>query len=84
MYQMVTKTYLPSYLCDSSDVSDRSDSSDSSDSSNSGDSSDHKTLFTKTIFHKKTFLPNNLFTKKPVHQKKVLTTIVFQFFIFFF
>ena len=35
---MVTKTYLPSYLCDSrngSDSSDRSDSNDSCDSSTS-------------------------------------------------
>ena len=51
-YQMVTKTYLPSNLCDSSDGndssyrsdnidrSDRSDSNDSSDSCDSSDSSD--------------------------------------------
>ena len=39
---MVTKTYLPSNLCDGSDSSDTCDSSDSSDSSGSGDSSDRK------------------------------------------
>ena len=45
-YQMVTKTYLPCNLCDSSDISDSSensysyDSSDSSDSCDSSDSSD--------------------------------------------
>ena len=32
---MVTKTYLPSNLCDSRDSSDRSDSSEISDSSDS-------------------------------------------------
>ena len=51
---MVTKTYIPSNLCDSSDSSDsndRSDSSDSTDSSDSSDSSDRKKE--KTIFHKK-------------------------------
>ena len=40
VYQMVTKSYKPSYSCDSSDDSDNSDSSDSSD---------QKTIFTKTI-----------------------------------
>ena len=39
-YQKVIKTYLPTYLWDSSDSSDSHDSSDSSDSSNSNDSSD--------------------------------------------
>ena len=51
---MVANTYLPSYLCDSSDGSDSGDSSDSSDSNDGFDSSDQQTLFTKTIFHKKT------------------------------
>ena len=46
---MVTKTFLPSKLCDSSDSSDSCDSSDSSDSSNSSDSSDQKKLFHKQI-----------------------------------
>ena len=56
-YQMVTKTYLPSNLCDSSDGSDNSDSSDScdscesSDNSKSSDSSDQKTFCTKIIFY---------------------------------
>ena len=39
-YWTVTKTYLPSYICDSSAGSDTSDSSDSNDSSDSSDSSD--------------------------------------------
>ena len=39
-YQMVTKTYLPIYLCDSSGSSDSCDSCDSSDSSVSSDSSE--------------------------------------------
>ena len=37
---MVTKTYIPSNLCDSNGISDRSDSCDSSDSSDISDSSD--------------------------------------------
>ena len=63
---MVTKSYLPTYLCDSSDGSDSresSDRSDSSDSSDSCDRSDQKTLVTKTIVHKKNvfFVKNNFF-----------------------
>ena len=42
-YQMVTKTDLPSKICDSSD----SNSSDSSDSCDSSDSSYQKTFFTQ-------------------------------------
>ena len=63
---MVTKSYKPSYLCDSSDSFDSCDSFDSSDISNSYDScdrSDQKTLFTKTM-QKKTVIFKNLFTKK--------------------
>ena len=37
---MLTKTYLPTYLWDSSDSHDSSDSSDSSNSNDSSDSSD--------------------------------------------
>ena len=50
---MVTKTYLPSNLCDSSDSSDRSDSSDSSGSCDGSDSGDRK----KKLFflHQNTF-----------------------------
>ena len=40
VYQMLIKSYLPSYLCDSSDSSDSGDSSDISDSGDSGDNSD--------------------------------------------
>ena len=36
-YQKVIKTYIPTYLWDSSDSSDSSDSYDSSDSSTSSD-----------------------------------------------
>ena len=43
-YQKVVKTYLPTYLWDSSDSSDSHDSSDSSDGS---DSSGQITLYTK-------------------------------------
>ena len=52
-YQIVTKTYLPSNQCDSSDGSDSSNSSDSSCSSDSGDSSDssdQKTVPKKNFF----------------------------------
>ena len=38
-HEMVTKTFLHSNLCDSSDCSDISNSSDTSDSSDSSDSS---------------------------------------------
>ena len=41
-YQMVTKTYLPTYLWDSSDSSDSCDSCDSCDSSDSSASSDSR------------------------------------------
>ena len=58
---MVTKTCLPSNLCDNSDSSDSiesCDSSDSSDSSDSCDSSDQtncviKKFFTKNFFSSK-------------------------------
>ena len=44
-YQMINKTYLrptylPTYLCDSSDGSDNSDSSESIDTSDSSDTSE--------------------------------------------
>ena len=47
---MVTKTYLPSFLCDISDGSDSSDTSDRSDSCDSKDSSDHKKLLSPKYF----------------------------------
>ena len=43
-YQIVTKTYLPAYLCNSSDICDSNDSSDSSDSS------DQKNIFPQNTF----------------------------------
>ena len=55
---MVTKTYLPSNLCDTSDSSDSiesCDSSDSSDSSYSCDSSDQKKCVINKFFTKKGF-----------------------------
>ena len=61
---MVTKTYLPSNLCDSSESSDGSDSSDSSDNS---DSSDLK-LFSLENF----FSPKNYFLLQKNHTKKTL------------
>ena len=45
-YQMLTITYLPSYLCDSIDGSDSRDSSDSNDSS---DISNQTTLYAKKL-----------------------------------
>ena len=59
---MVTKTYLPSNLCDgdSSDSYDRSDSCDSSDSSDSSDSNDSSGQ--KTFFS--VFLQKKYFTKR--------------------
>ena len=65
-YQKVTKTYLPSYLCDSSDGSDISDTSDSCDSS---DSSDQKSFFLNCFF----FLPKNLFSTKTNFTKITFT-----------
>ena len=53
---MVTKTYLPTYLCDSSDSCDSCDSSDSSESSYRSDSSDQKTFDNQiTFFNYKLF-----------------------------
>jgi hypothetical protein len=57
-YQMVTRTYLPTYLWDSSDSSDSSDSIDSFDScdscdcSDSSDSSNSSNLFIVTKHEK--------------------------------
>ena len=54
-YQKAIKTYLPTYLWDSSDSSDSSGSSDSSyssessESSDSSDSSDQIALYTKKL-----------------------------------
>ena len=44
MYQKVIKTYLRTYLQESSYRSDSSDSSDKSDNSDSSDSSDQTTV----------------------------------------
>ena len=70
----IPKTYLPTYLCDSSDSCETSDSSDSSacsDSSGSSDSSEQKAFFflhQKTVFAKrcslKNFFPQKLFSPK--------------------
>ena len=71
-YWMVTKTYLPSFICDSSDGSDSSDSSDSSDNSDISDSSDQKTFTTKNFFHIKTIFSQFFFLhlKTFFHKKK--------------
>ena len=51
-YQMVTKTYLPSNLCDISDGSNSGDSNDSSDSSTSSGSSGNSDISDQqTFFH---------------------------------
>ena len=82
---MVTKTYLPSYLCDSSDGSDSSDrngcsnssdssdsfdSSDSSDISNSSDSSDRNN---KAKFRHKKVTHKKYHTRKFFYKNTVLT-----------
>ena len=57
-YKLVTKTYIPSNLCDSSDSNDSSDScysSDSSDSSDNSDSNDQKISPNNFFHNKKTF-----------------------------
>ena len=64
---MVTKTYLPSYLCDISDSSDSSDTSDTSDSNDSSDGSDSSTK--KTFFHKKNFFTKIFFTHNKIVKK---------------
>ena len=62
---MVTKTYSPSNLCDSSDTCDSSESSDSSDSSGSCDSSDSSdNSVKKNLFHKITFFFHFFFLEK--------------------
>ena len=84
---MVTKTYLPSYLCDSSDVSDSTDSndrSDNSDSSDSSDSSDQNTFCTekkklllqtnKKIKNKTFFSKNSFFINNNVFSPKKLVS----------
>ena len=61
---MLTKTYLCSYLCDSSDNSDSSDSSDSNDISDicdSCDSSDQQLFFNQTTFFYPKKSPKNDF-----------------------
>ena len=66
---MVTKTYQPAYLGDSSDSSDSNDPSDSSDSSDSCDRSDPSPFFSKNLFSKKKNLQENFFHKNKIHKK---------------
>ena len=54
-YQMVTKAYLLSNICDSCDKRDNSEGCDNSDSSDSSGDSDPKLFFTKKLFSSKTF-----------------------------
>ena len=86
---MVTKTYLPYYLCESGDGSDRSDVSESSDQKSCFSSLRNflspkfilqKKLFTtrKNIFHKNIFLQKKLFPQfcsltKSFNQKSLFT-----------
>ena len=72
---MVTKTYLkptylPTYLCDSSDSWDSSDSSDSCDSS---DSSDRITFFSSSHFE---FLGEKVFGGKKFFFEKVFWSLL--------
>ena len=63
-YQIVTKTNLLSYLCDSNDGSDSSDSSDGSESSDCSDSSESGesvTVVTKTTLIKQQKFHNFFF-----------------------
>ena len=83
---MVTKTYIPSYLCDSSDgidSSDRSGSSDSSDNSYSSESSDRSNSCDSG--DQNLFFPpsKTYFTKTKKLQKKILPLNFFHNFFFF-
>ena len=82
-YQMVTKTYLLSNLCDSSDRSysneisdsiDCSDSSDSRDSINSSDRSDQKNFF---FYNNTFFTKKRLFFTQKFHIKTFFSPIIF-------
>ena len=64
-YQKVIKTYLHTYLRDSSY------SSDSSDSSDGNESSDQTTLDSKKIKLPKTYLPTYLHTNHAISQQKI-------------
>ena len=71
---MVTKAYLPSHLCYSSD------SSDSSDSSSSSDKNDQNTFSPKNFFHQKVFFfshQHKSFTKKFSFKMIFFTNIFF-------
>ena len=57
---MVTKTYIPAYLCDTSDSRDNSDSSDSSESCDSSDSIEKS----MQPLHKKFKQPKKISLKK--------------------
>ena len=62
---MVTKTYLPYNLCESSDSSDGCDSSNSFESSDGSDSNDQRTFF----HPKKKLTQKNFFTIFFLHKK---------------
>ena len=80
----ITKSYIPSNLCDSSDSSDRCDSCDSSDrsdscdssdvsdSSDSSDGSDKSDKRNKTFFFIIFFFIQLFLQKKKFHQKNQL------------
>ena len=69
---MVTKTYLPSNLCESSDSSDGCDSSDSIDSIDSSDSNDQRTFFTPKKLTPKLFF-TIFFSHKKNHKLNFTT-----------
>ena len=69
-YQKVIKTYLSTYLWDSSDGSDSSDSSESSESSDSSDSSDSsESSESSNSTEQKTYLFKKLFSQKKNYKK---------------
>ena len=67
---MVTKSYLPSYLCDSRDGTDSGDSSDGSDRSDK--KTRQKTASVKTNFFTKKLVHNKMFSPKIVFDQKFL------------
>ena len=74
VYQIVTKSYKSSYVCDSSDGTDTIDSSNSSDFS---DSNTVVTLVTKTISHAKKIICQQIFYQKVIIKSFFLSTYNF-------
>ena len=74
---MITKTYLPSYLCDGSYGSNSNDSSDSSDSNDSSDSSDKKYFFINKIDYTKKWQKKTNFSREYFFTKFISIKICF-------